>query len=144
MRESAFPFHFRVKNYTNMTSAETVPPAQNQMVEHYPDSNSAKIQKAIASLSAMESSLDELNSQVNEMKRRLVVFAEAQSEQAKAEIIDRANKEAATVLDAVRESAQKEADEIISRGSEQVEALRKSIGSKLPQAVSMIVDAVQG
>ena len=124
------------KMATTGTSAESP-------VERYPDKNASQIQQAISALSSMESKLDDLSSQVTDMKRRLLVFAENESGKAKAEILDAANKEAQSSLDSVRLSAQKEADGIVAKGSVETEKLRQKISGKIDSAVDIIVKAVQ-
>ena len=111
-------------------------------VEHYPDKNASKIQNAISVLSEMETQLNELSGQVSEMKRRLLAFADTESEKAKAEAIDQANSEAQQAMEQVRQSAQKEADAIIAKGTSESNALRSRMSSKVPQAVDVIVSAV--
>jgi vacuolar-type H+-ATPase subunit H len=77
------------------------------------------------------------------MKRRLSIFAETQADQAKTEIIEDANREAQAALESVRQSAQSEADDIVSKGSTETEVLRKRISGKLSSAVDIVVRAVQ-
>ncbi len=89
---------------------------EKQTSEHYPDKNASKIQNAINVLSEMETKLGDLSGQVADMKRKLLSFAETESEKAKAEIIDQANKEAQDAIDQLRQSAQKEADGIVAKG----------------------------
>ncbi|MDA4130390.1 MAG: hypothetical protein OK457_06430 [Thaumarchaeota archaeon] len=110
---------------------------------HFPDSNAAKIQTAISTLSEMEKGLDELNDQVAEMKRRLLSFAESESEKAKSSVIDEASREAQEEMEKVRRSAQMEADSIVAKGSSELEVLRSKIRGKVSDAVEIIVSAVQ-
>jgi vacuolar-type H+-ATPase subunit H len=112
-------------------------------VEHYPSKQASQIQTAVASLAEMEKKLDELNGQVGDMKRKLVVFAETQADQAKAEIIEQANRETQAALESVRQAAQIEAEQIIATGTSDTESLRKRIAGKTSAAVEIIVKAVQ-
>ena len=112
-------------------------------VEHYPDKNASKIQNAISVLSDMETKLGDLTTQVSDMKRKLQSFAETESEKAKSEIIDQANKEAQDALEQLKQSAQKEADAIVAKGTVDTEALRSKISSKVSAAVDIIVNSVQ-
>ena len=75
---------------------------KTQGSEHYPDSNASKIQSAITILSEMETNLDDLSAQVADLKKKLLNFAETDSEKAKAEVIEQANKEAQDALDQAR------------------------------------------
>jgi len=117
--------------------------AAETKVEHYPDKSAAKIQNAITVLSEMESKLTELSGQVSDMKRRLQSFAESESEKAKSDVIEKANAEAQQALDQLRQSAQKEADVIVAKGTSDSNVLRAKISGKVPQAVDLIVAAVQ-
>jgi vacuolar-type H+-ATPase subunit H len=116
---------------------------QSTTTERFPDKNAVKIQNAISVLSDMETKLDELSSQVTDMKRRLQTFAESESEKAKAEIVDQANAEAQQALEQARQSAQKEADGIVAKGTADTNVLRARISGKVSQAVDIIVNAVQ-
>ena len=120
------------------TIMEKLPPT-----EHYPDKNASQIQQAVSALASMEGKLDDLSSQVADMKRKLLVFAETEAEKAKTEILETVSKEAQDALESVRQSAQNEADGIISKGSSETEALRKRISGKITVAVDIIVKAVQ-
>jgi len=115
----------------------------NQSTEHYPDKNVSKIQNAILVLSDMETRLDDLSGQVSDMRKRLVSFAETESEKAKFEIREQANKEAQDAMEEVRQSAQKEADAIVAKGIKDTNELRTKISAKVSEAVDIIVDAVQ-
>ncbi|MDA4112074.1 MAG: hypothetical protein OK439_06010, partial [Thaumarchaeota archaeon] len=84
--------------------------------DRYPDSNASKIQNAISVLSEMEARLDDLSNQVTEMKRKLMNFAETESEKTKSQVIEDANREAQEALEGVRRSAQMEANAIIAKG----------------------------
>jgi vacuolar-type H+-ATPase subunit H len=116
---------------------------QNKGVEHYPDKNALKIQNAITVLSEMEAKLDDLNIQVADLKRKLLNFAETESENAKAQIIEQANKEAQDALEVVRKSAQNDASSIVAKGTSDTNELRAKIGSKVSDAVNIIVNSVQ-
>jgi len=111
--------------------------------EHYPDKNAARIQTAIAALAEMEKQLDDLSSQVSDMKRKLQQFAESESDRAKNEIIEQAKKEAEQRLASVRSAANDEAQKIIEKGESDTESLRARVSSRLPEAVNVIVKAVQ-
>jgi len=126
-----------------MTAETKTVPGTEATTEHYPDKRASQIQLAVSMLSEMEGKLDELNSQVTDMKRRLSIFAETQADQAKTEIIEDANREAQAALESVRQSAQSEADDIVSKGSTETEVLRKRISGKLSSAVDIVVRAVQ-
>jgi vacuolar-type H+-ATPase subunit H len=126
-----------------MTAETKTVPGTKSPTEHYPDKHASQIQLAVSALAEMEGKLDELSSQVVDMKRRLLIFAETQADQAKAEIIEDANREAQAALESVRQSAQSEADEIVSRGSTETEALRKRISGKISSAAEIVVRAVQ-
>ncbi|HXQ92984.1 MAG TPA: hypothetical protein VN739_08260 [Nitrososphaerales archaeon] len=111
--------------------------------EHYTDASASKIQNAITVLSEMETRLDDLTSQVADLKRKLLNFAETESEKAKAEVIEQANKEAQDALDLARESAQKEASSIVTKGTADTNELRAKITGKVSDAVNIIVSSVQ-
>ena len=116
---------------------------ENRIEEHYPDSNASKIQTAISVLSQMEAGLDDLSSQVSDMKRKLTSFAETEANRAKSEVIDEANREALELLEGVRRSAQTEADSIVSKGSADLEVFRAKMVRKVSAAADIIVNAVQ-
>jgi vacuolar-type H+-ATPase subunit H len=116
---------------------------KTQGPEHYPDMNATKIQNAITILSQMETNLDDLTTQVADLKKKLLNFAEAESEKAKAEVIDQANKEAEDALDQARESAQNEASLIVAKGTSDTNELRAKITGKVSEAVNIIVGSVQ-
>ena len=126
-----------------MTAETKIAQKTDDPTEHYPDKQASQIQLTVSSLSEMESKLDELSSQVADMKRRLLIFAEMLAEQAKSEILEDANKEAQAALESVRQLAQSEADEIVSKGKIETEALRKRISGRLSSAVEIIVKAIQ-
>ena len=114
----------------------------SQSTEHYPTKHESTIKDAIASISAMEKELDELASQVSEMKKKLVAFAESRADQAKSEIIEQANMEAQAYLDSVRKEAQAEALKIIDKGNKDTEALKKRTAGSISSAVDVIVRSV--
>jgi len=116
---------------------------KTQGTEHYSDANASKIQNAITVLSEMETRLDDLTSQVADLKRKLLNFAETESEKAKAEVIEQASKEAQDALDLARDSAQKEASSIVAKGTADTNELRAKITGKVSEAVNIIVSSVQ-
>ena len=111
--------------------------------EYYPDKNASKIQNAITVLSEMETNLDGLSAQVADLKKKLLNFAEIESEKAKAEIIEQANKEAQDALDQARAAAQNEASSIVAKGISETNELREKITGKVSEAVNIIVSSVQ-
>lgn len=121
----------------------TVETSQSRAEEHYPDKNAERIQNAISILSEMEAKLDELGSQVSEMKRKLVIYAESEADAAKAVLIDQAKKEADSLIEKVRRDAMKEAETIARKGDSEMEALRKRVAASVSKAVELIVKAVQ-
>ncbi len=112
-------------------------------VERYPDKNASQIQTAISVLSDMETGLSGIADQVSDMKRKMLNFAETESEKAKADIIEEANREAQEALEQLRKSAQQEADAIVAKGTEDSKELRAKISSRVSGAVDVIVSAVQ-
>lgn len=121
----------------------TLETSQRKEVEHFQDKSAAKIQDAIKVISEMESSLNELSSQVTEMQRRLVLHAENEAEAAKGEIIERARKESEAAIEAVKAATSKDAEVIVKKGESETEALRKRITSKISEAVDLIVKVIQ-
>ncbi len=134
-------FEIIIVNVVNAMTAQAS--SQTKDPEHYPDANAAKIQNAIAVLSEMESKMDELSSQVSEMKRKLVFFAESEAEETKNQIVDSARKEADQAIEAVRMAANKDAEEIRRKGDTEAGALRRRVASKLSKAVELVVNAVE-
>jgi len=124
-------------------AVETKQQQEKHDVERYPDKNASKIQNAISILSDMETKLGGLSGQVSDMKKKLLNFAETESEKAKAEVIEQANKEAQDAMEQVRQSAQKDADAIITRGMAETNQLRARISAKVSDAVEIIVEALQ-
>ena len=116
--------------------------SSSQSSEHYPSKNESTIQNAISSIAAMEKDLDDLSSQVAEMKKKLLAFAEQKADEANAEIIDKANKEAQAYLDSVKKDAEAEAEKIIQKGDKDTEALKKRVSGNISSAVDIIVKSV--
>jgi len=125
------------------TETKTVPAVLGPQEEHFPDKNASQIQQAVSALASMEAKLDELSSQLVDMKRRLSLYAETETEKAKSEVLEQANREAQSSLESVRKSAQSEADDIVAKGDVETEALRGRITGKISSAVDVIVKAVQ-
>ena len=117
--------------------------AKTKTEEHYQDKNALQIQNAISVLSEMETRLDDLTTQLADMKRKLLNFAETDSEKAKAEVIEQANSEAQHALDQTRQAAEKEASSIIAKGNSDTNELRAKIAGKVSEAVDIIVNSVQ-
>ena len=133
---------FRVRKKSEIGKLTVQANTEKRSDERFPDKNTARIQNAISALSDMEKELDDLSSQVSEMKRKLGHFAESEADSARNEILDRVRKEAEQKLEAVRASANSEASSIVKKGETDTESLRRKISERLSDAIDLIVRTV--
>jgi vacuolar-type H+-ATPase subunit H len=103
-----------------------------------------KIRDAMSILSDMERELDQLDSQVTEIKRLLINAALKEADKASTSSIEEAKKVVQETLVKVHSEADREATEIIAKREEMINFLNNKIDENFEQAVKKVVLAVSG
>ncbi len=106
--------------------------------------SAAGIQEALAILSGAEKEIDEAKEWLGEAKRLIVNLAAVEGERAMTEALNEANMIAQQNLARARLEAEKEAERIIKRAEDDLEALRVKIDRSMEKAITLAVKAILG
>lgn len=100
------------------------------------------VEGIVGSLSELESDIDKINSQVDEMKRRLMAQSNDQIDQLKQQIITMATEEAKKIVDSAKAEAEAESATILKEAEKNLAAIKKNIEASFDKAVDSIIKTV--
>jgi len=93
-------------------------------------------------LSELEKDMDNLNSRVEEMQKRLVAYSNEEIEKLNQQIIALANDEAKKIVDAAKAEAEKESSLIVAEADKNLAKIKESIDSSYDKAIDTIVNKI--
>jgi vacuolar-type H+-ATPase subunit H len=103
---------------------------------------SSSVEVIINALSELEKDMDSLNSRVEEMEKRLVVYSNEEIEKLNQQIVALANDEAKKIVDAAKAEAEKESSLIVAEADKNLAKIKESIDSSYDKAVDTIVNMI--
>jgi len=106
------------------------------------EQKTSSVEVIINALSELEKDMDNLNSRVQEMQKRLVGYSNEEIEKLNQQIIALANNEAKKIVDAAKAEAEKESSLIVAEADKQLAKIKESIDSSYDKAVDTIVNAI--
>jgi F0F1-type ATP synthase membrane subunit b/b' len=106
------------------------------------EQKTSSVEVIINALSELEKDMDNLNSRVEEMQKRLVAYSNEEIEKLNQQIIALANDEAKKIVDAAKAEAEKESSLIVAEADKNLAKIKESIDSSYDKAVDTIVNAI--
>jgi V/A-type H+-transporting ATPase subunit G/H len=106
------------------------------------EQKTSSVEVIINALSELEKDMDNLNSRVEEIQKRLVAYSNEEIEKLNQQIIALANEEAKKIVDAAKAEAEREASLIVEEGEKEIARIKKNIDSSFNKAVDTIVKMV--
>ena len=106
------------------------------------EQKTSSVEVIINALSELEKDMDNLNSRVEEMQKRLVGYSNEEIEKLNQQIIALANDEAKKIVDAAKAEAEKESSLIVAEADKNLAKIKESIDSSYDKAVDTIVNAI--
>jgi V/A-type H+/Na+-transporting ATPase subunit G/H len=105
---------------------------------------SSSVEIIINSLAELEKDIDNINSKVEEMKKRILIYSNEEIEMLKQQVINIANEEAEKILSRSKAEAEEESRLIIQEADSSLSEIKKNIDSSFNSAVDSIVKTVLG
>jgi|ERR1044071_9228136 vacuolar-type H+-ATPase subunit E/Vma4 len=102
----------------------------------------SSVEVIINALAELEKDIDNLNSKIEEMKKRILIYSNEQIENLKQQTISVANEEAKRIVDIAKKEAEDESSLITSESDNRLSDIKKNIDSTLDRAVDEIVNMV--
>jgi V/A-type H+/Na+-transporting ATPase subunit G/H len=102
----------------------------------------SSVEGIINALSELEKDLDNVNSKIDEMDKRLMAYSEEEIDKLNQQIIALANNEAKKIIDAANAEAERESSLIVDEGDKNIARIKKNIDSSYDKAVDTIVKMV--
>jgi V/A-type H+/Na+-transporting ATPase subunit G/H len=106
------------------------------------EQKTSSVEVIINALSELEKDMDNLNSRVEEMEKRLVAYSNEEIEKLNQQIVALANDEAKKIVDAAKAEAEKESSLIDAEADKNLAKIKKSIDSSYDKAVDTIVNMI--
>lgn len=106
------------------------------------EQKTSSVEVIINALSELEKDMDNLNSRVEEMEKRLVVYSNEEIEKLNQQIVALANDEAKKIVDAAKAEAEKESSLIVAEADKNLAKIKESIDSSYDKAVDTIVKTI--
>ena len=106
------------------------------------EQKTSSVEGIINALSELEKDLDNVNSKIDEMDKRLMAYSEEEIDKLNQEIIALANNEAKKIIDAANAEAERESSLIVDEGDKNIARIKKNIDSSYDKAVDTIVKMV--
>jgi len=104
----------------------------------------SSVEVIINALAELEKDIDNLNSKIEEMKKRILIYSNEQIENLKQQTISIANEEAKRIVDIAKKEAEDESSLITKEADNRLADIKKNIDSTLDRAVDEIVNMVLG
>ena len=102
----------------------------------------SSVEVIINALAELEKDIDNLNSKIEEMKKRILIYSNEQIENLKQQTISIANEEAKRIVDIAKKEAEDETSLITKEADNRLSDIKKNIDSALDRAVDNIVNMV--
>jgi TolA-binding protein len=102
----------------------------------------SSVEVIINALAELEKDIDNINSKIEEMKKRILIYSNEQIENLKQETISIANEEAKRIIDIAKKEAEDESSLITKETDNRLSDIKKNIDSTLDRAVDEIVNMV--
>jgi acyl-CoA reductase-like NAD-dependent aldehyde dehydrogenase len=102
----------------------------------------SSVEVIINALAELEKDIDNLNSKIEEMKKRILIYSNEQIENLKQQTISVANEEAKRIVDIAKKEADDESSLITRESDNRLSDIKKNIDSTLDRAVDEIVNMV--
>ena len=102
------------------------------------------VEQIIDALSSLETDLDNLNSRVNDMKKRIIAYSISEIEKQKQKVIAIANEDAKAIIDTARKEAENESAVIMAETEKITATTKRNIDNSLPHAVDFVVKTISG
>jgi V/A-type H+/Na+-transporting ATPase subunit G/H len=106
------------------------------------EQKTSSVEVIINALSELEKDMDNLNSRVEEIQKRLVAYSNEEIEKLNQQIIALANEEAKKIVDAAKAEADKESSLIVAEADKNLAKIKESIDSSYDKAIDTIVNAI--
>lgn len=106
------------------------------------EQKTSSVEGIINALSELEKDLDNVNSKIDEMDKRLMAYSEEEIDKLNQQIIALANNEAKKIIDAANAEAERESSLIVDEGDKNIARIKKNIDSSYDKAVDTIVKMV--
>jgi vacuolar-type H+-ATPase subunit H len=108
------------------------------------EQKASSVEDIINALAELEKDMDNLNSKVEEMRKRLIVYSDEEVEKLKQQVIIIANEEAKKIVDRAKTEAEIESSMIVKETDRHFEDIKKNIDSSYHKAVDSIVKIILG
>ena len=102
----------------------------------------SSVEVIINALAELEKDIDNLNSKIEEMKKRMLIYSNEQIENLKQQTISVANEEAKRIVDIAKKEAEDESSLITRESDNRLSDIKKNIDSTLDRAVDEIVNMI--
>jgi chaperonin cofactor prefoldin len=106
------------------------------------EQKTSSVEVIINALSELEKDMDNLNSRVEEMEKRLVAYSNEEIEKLNQQIVALANDEAKKIVDAAKAEAEKESSLIDAEADKNLAKIKESIDLSYDKAVDTIVNMI--
>ena len=104
----------------------------------------SSVEQIIDALSSLETDLDNLNSRVNDMKKRIIAYSISEIEKQKQRVIAIANEDSRVIIDTARKEAKNESAVIMAETEKITTTTKRNIDNSLPHAVDFVVKTISG
>ncbi|MGC2427476.1 MAG: hypothetical protein WA421_10595 [Nitrososphaeraceae archaeon] len=108
------------------------------------EQKASSVEDIINALAELEKDMDNLNSKVEEMRKRIIVYSDDEVEKLKQQIITIANEEAKKIVDRAKTEAEIESSMIVKEADRRLGDIKKNIDSASYKAVDSIVRIILG
>jgi vacuolar-type H+-ATPase subunit H len=106
------------------------------------EQKTSSVEGIINALSDLEKDMDNVDSKVQEMQKRLMAYSEEEIEKLNQQIIAIANDEAKKIIDAAKAEAERESSLIVDEADKNLAKIKKNIDSSFDKAVDSIVKMI--
>ena len=106
------------------------------------EQKTSSVEGIINALSELEKDLDNVNSKIDEMDKRLMAYSEEEIDKLNQQIIALANNEAKKIIDAANAEAERESSLIVDEGDKNIARIKKNIDAAYDKAVDTIVKMI--
>jgi V/A-type H+/Na+-transporting ATPase subunit G/H len=104
----------------------------------------SSVEDIVKALSELEKEMDNLNSKVAEMKKRIIAYSTEEIENLRQQTISIANEEAKKILATARAEAEEESSMIVKETDKSLGVVKKNINSSYDKAVDNIIKMILG
>jgi vacuolar-type H+-ATPase subunit H len=106
------------------------------------EQKTSSVEGIINALSELEKDMDNVDSKIDEMEKRLMAYSEEEIDKLNQQIIALANNEAKKIIDAAKAEAARESSLIVDEGDKNIARIKKNIDSSFDKAVDTIVKMI--